>query len=71
MNNDMTKDELMKLLRQQVQRAVRLDGSLTPGAAEAREAACAAANATMDLLVEKHGVCGEEVMSDIFPGAAY
>jgi hypothetical protein len=71
MSNTMTQSELMDLLRQQVQHAVGMDGSLAPGHVEAREAACAAANATMDLLVEKYGVCGEEVMDDLFPGAAF
>lgn len=48
-----------------------MDGSLAPGHVEARKAACEAANATLDLLVEKYGVAGEEVMDDLFPGAAW
>lgn len=71
MNDTMTQSELMALLRQQVQHAISMDGSLAPGHVEARKAACAAANATMDLLVSKHGVDGEEVMDDLFPGAAW
>lgn len=71
MHNTMTQSELMDLLRQQVQRAVGIDGSLAPGHVEARKAACAAANATLDLLVDLYGVSGEEVMDDLFPGAAF
>lgn len=71
MNDTMTQSELMDLLRQQVQHAVGMDGSLAPGHVEARKAACAAANATLDLLVDKYGVAGEEVMDDLFPGAAW
>ena len=71
MSNAMTQSELMHLLRQQVQHAVGMDGSLAPGHVGARKAACEAANTTLDLLVDLYGVSGEEVMDDLFPGAAF